>query len=315
VGSSSVPAWLAPAFLASAHAWLRATATRHGYAVRAIEQFHVRPWSTVFHATTDRGVLFLKCCGPSQAHEPRLTALLQRIAPRDVPTLIARHQRRDWMVLADGGRKARDVFSSAELLREWERVLPRYADLQVALLGRHRELLATGTPDLRLARLPVLLRDALGDRSFAPLAALAARCGELDALGIPPTIEHDDLHDGNLLIRAGRSAIFDWGDACVTHPFLSLAIALRFAARRARTTVRDRRILRLRDAYLEPFTTFAPSSRLRAAAGLGRRLGLVTRALSWHRVLTLTGTPDTGQETTADLLRAVSRAFSVTRHT
>ncbi|MDE3192585.1 MAG: phosphotransferase [Chloroflexota bacterium] len=272
----------------------------------------MRHWSTVFRATTDRGVLFLKCCGPSQAHEPKLTELLQRVAPGQLPTLIARHPRRDWMLLADGGRKARDVLSPAELLREWERVLPRYAELQIALIGRERELLATGAPDFRLERLPRLLRDALGDGPFPQLSAVAASCRELDALGIGATIDHSDLHDGNLLVRGRRGVIFDWGDASVTQPFLSLTTALQFAARRARTGQRDRRILRVRDAYLEPFTTFAPASRLRTAARLGQRLGLVTRLVTWRRVITLTGAPDRGPETTASLVSSVTRAFSRT---
>src|SRR6266536_3141237 len=87
--------------------------------------------------------VFLKCCGPSQAHEPRLTELLARVRPTLVPALIARHPREDWMLLGDGGKKVRELYRGRDLLREWERVLPRYADLQIALLGRTRELLAT----------------------------------------------------------------------------------------------------------------------------------------------------------------------------
>ena len=307
---------------------MRAAAARQGYEVTGeIAQPHVRPWSTVFRATTRRGDVYLKCCGPSQAHEPRLTALLSRVAPDGVPTLIARHPRRDWMLLADGGRKVREVYAGEDLLRAWERVLPMYAGIQIALLGREREVLATNTPDCRLETLPSRVAAILDDRGVSrgspdrlsrdearrvrsALRVVEARCAELAALGIGPTVEHDDLHDGNVLRRGRRTVVFDWGDACVTHPFLSLTIVLRFAAARARARATDPRIRRLRDAYLEPFARFAPARDLRRGAEIARRLGIITRAACWYRVVTLTGTPDAGNETLAYWLRQIPRAFS-----
>jgi hypothetical protein len=260
-----------------------------------------------------------------------LTALLVAFAPTDLPTLVARHPRRDWMILADGGRKVRDVFHGRDLLREWARVLPRYAEIQIALLGRERQLRATGTPDLRLERIPSVVERMLADegtirrpgydlvsaqdegRVRAALAVVAERCAELADLGIGPSIDHSDLHDANVLIRRGRTVVFDWGDAYVTHPFLSLQVALRFAAMRARTSVHDARIVRLRDAYLEPFSRFAPAPRLRRAGEIGRRLGVIARAASWYRVVTLTPmAPDeggVGGDSMAEWLRRIPRAF------
>ena len=263
------PAWTDTRFVSRAHLWLRDTAARNGYAaIGEIDQPHVRPWSTVFRARTARGAIFLKCCGASQAHEPRLTELLARVAAQRVPTLIARHPREDWMLVTDGGRRIRDVATSAtELLRMWPAILASYAEIQIATIGREHDILATGTPDRRLDRLA------------------------------------DDVEE--ML----RTVVFDWGDACLTHPFLSLTIALRFAAYRAKTSESDRRITRLRDAYLEPFERFAAPMRLRRAAGIARRLGVITRAQSWYRVITLVGAEDVGEESLAAWLRMLPRAF------
>ena len=232
------------------------------------------------------------------------------------------------MLLADGGRKLRERFAGRELLRQWARVLPQYAEVQIALLGRERELLATGMPDARLERLAALVELILGDHAVtrragfdhvsaederrirSAIARMAERAAELASVGIGPTVDHDDLHDANVLVRRGRLVIFDWGDACLAHPFLSLTIALGFAARRAGVAVDERPIVRLRDAYLEPFERFAPASRLRRAASIGRRLGIVTRALAWYRTVTLSqGPPDMGRETFAGWLRELPRAF------
>jgi len=54
----------------------------------------------------------------------------------------------------------------------------------------------------------------------------------------------------------------------VSHPFLSLRIALRVAAFRSATTIGDRRIVRLHHGHLDPFGRFA--SPAPAESGTGR---------------------------------------------
>ncbi|MEP6694388.1 MAG: phosphotransferase, partial [Chloroflexota bacterium] len=121
----------------------------------------------------------------------------------------------------------------------------------------------------------------------ALLPQLGALAEELSALGIGATVQHDDLHDGNVLTRDGRPVIFDWGDACVTHPFLSLWIVRRVAAYRTKIAYTDPAIVRLVDTYLEGWSEFGSTATLRRAAEIGARLGSVTRALCWHRVVML----------------------------
>jgi hypothetical protein len=80
--------------------------------------------------------------------------------------------------------------------------------------------LVPGVPDRRLARFPQLFRNALADGlldlpAFAP--RFAELCAELEAAGIPETIQHDDLHGDNVFREGGALRILDWGDACVSH--------------------------------------------------------------------------------------------------
>jgi hypothetical protein len=301
----SVARWTDPRTIAEAHAWLHEAAADAGRRiVGRIEQPHVRPWSTVFLAPTDRGAVFLKLCGPSQAFEPALTALLASSARALVPEVIAVHPREPWMLLADGGQQIRDVLSGRALLDAWATLLPRYAEVQRTFLGREEPLLACGLPDRRLHCLVADLRVALEDdrvlgaarEAFGPaqqerlralLPEIEARCAELASAGIGPTVQHDDLHDANVLSDGARTVIFDWGDAGLTHPFLSLGVALGAAAHRAGLDRYDAAILRLRAAYLEPWTALLPAQALEDAADLGARLSTLTRALSWYRVVTL----------------------------
>jgi len=297
--------WTDPAFTAEVHAWLRQEASRLGIEiVGEIAQPYVHPWSTVFRAATTGDALFLKVCGPSQAFEPRLTATLARDGDALVPEPLSVHPSKPWMILTDGGAKLRDAYAGPSALDAWMRILPRYAEFQRRFLGRDDELLSTGLPDRRLERLasqlePMLDDDRVGrvpgalsgsDRAalHALLPTVEARCKDLASLGIGATAQHDDLHDGNVLV--GRSeVVFDWGDACLTHPFLTLRVTLGFIAYRAAIPVTDPVIIRLRDAYLEPWSDLAPMTALREAAELGRVLGAATRALCWYRVLTLVG--------------------------
>lgn len=296
--------WTDPAFVAEARDWIREQAALLGLGtVEAITQPHVQPWSTVFRAATPGGAYFLKICGPSQSHEPGLTARLARDGGPLVPTPLAIHPTEPWMLLADGGTKLRDALEGEALLDAWMRILPRHAELQRRFLRHDDELLALGLPDRRLERLaaqlepvldddPVLTTgpDRLSDADRARLRGLlpiiAARCAELASLGIGATAEHDDLHDGNVLVGASE-VVFDWGDACLTHPFFVLCVALRAVAHRAGIAADDPRILHLRDAYLEPWSDLAPWPALREAAELSRVLGQITRTLCWHRVVTL----------------------------
>jgi hypothetical protein len=322
-------AFIARDFIARVHAWARETVGSRGLHVTApIEQFHVRPWSTVFRVATDAGTLYLKCCGPTQRHEPRLTALLHLAHPGLVPNVLAVHPNEPWMLVADGGRRVDEVYEGDALLDAWRAVLPHYGELQRALTARASAAIAVGTPDhgakalveglvsaieaepaLDAGRDDRLTADERGALELA-LPRVQRACDDLAALGIADTVQHDDLHQGNLLVRDGRAVVFDWGDACVSHPFLTLAVTLRFAAALTRSELDDARILRLRDAYLEPWTAHAGAEELRAGAGVARRLGELSRTLTWHVVArTYPGVVDHYPGGVAGSLRRVLRLF------
>ena len=206
------------------------------------------------------------------------------------------------MLVAEGGKKIRDAYSGDEFLRAWREVLPRYAQMQRAATPDVREILGFGTPDHRAQALVAGFAEAVanepglsGDRSDRivederrALVELRPKLndalGSLAALGIDDTLQHDDLHHGNVLIHDGRAVVFDWGDACVSHPFLTLAVTLRFAASATKRATDDAEIAALRDAYLEPWSDRASTRELRDAAELGRRIGEVSRTLTLYAV-------------------------------
>ena len=49
---------------------------------------------------------------------------------------------------------------------------------------------------------------------------------ELASYGVAETLQHDDLHDGQVFVKDGRNLILDWGDAVVSHPFFTMSVTL-----------------------------------------------------------------------------------------
>jgi hypothetical protein len=290
------PPWTDPRWKEEAERWIR----DHAEVVGEIEQPHVAPWSTVMRVPSAEGDLWFKAVAPFSAFEPRLTALLAQVRPDCVPEVIAADFERAWMLMRDGGRRLREVMTSAADAHHWERVLPRYAELQIAVAPQVDELLELGVPDGRLAGLPARVERLLENRErlmidqaegltsaqhedlLGRLPEVRSLVDRLAAAGIPETIQHDDLHDGQVFIRNGDYLVFDWGDAVVSHPFHTLTVTLRAAAWRLGLEPGGPEIIRLRDAYLEPF---GRPDELAPVVEIAYRTGTLGRALAWDRLV------------------------------
>jgi hypothetical protein len=300
-----VSRWTEQDWVESAHAWIRAELAGSAIdVIGSIEQPHVRPWATAMRVPTTAGDVWFKASAPAFRHEAAVLQVLSRIRPDCVPELLAVDLERGWMLLADGGTRLRELDSPRPDVRRWEDILVRYAELQIDLMSSRGELLARGAPDRGLAAFPALYDGLLADsdllrvgepdgltreevdRLHALAPVLASMCERIAAVGVPETIQHDDLHDGNVFVSGGAYLFFDWGDSCVGHPFFSLAVTLDGVL--ASDLEHDSAALGIdhfRDVYLEPFTRFAPLRELIEASALARRLGWVGRALVWQAAL------------------------------
>lgn len=294
--------WKQPAWLAGATRWIHARLDEQGISPAGeVEQPHVRWWSTVLRVPTSAGDLYFKANAPPHAFEAALLVILGGLRPGRVPGLVAADPQRGWLLMRDGGTRRREELTSAADLVRWEELLPTYAELQLSVAPHVDELLAAGVPDERLAVLPAHLEQLLADRDtllidlpdgltsdeherLRELAReFAATCDRLAAYGLPETLQHDDLHDGNVFVRDGRYVFFDWGDSAVSHPFHSLVVTLRAIAHRFELEPGGPELLRLRDAYLEPFAPYGSHDELAAASDLAHLTGTAARSLAWHR--------------------------------
>jgi hypothetical protein len=322
--------WQDSAWQKQAHDWIRAATARQSIRIGGeIEQPHMYPWSTVLRVPTDEGTLFFKATAAETVYESALTERLAGWYPDCMPELVAVDTARGWMLMRDGGEQLRASIRPAKDMTPWNPVITRYAEVQVGLAGHVIEMLALGLPDHRLGALPALYTQLLRDEEsllidqekgltsdeWEQLKGMRPRfeqiCSELADFGIPESLNHGDFHDGNVLVRDGRITFFDWGDASLTHPFVSLRTL--FVSVEIALDLEDysltHEMVELLDRYLEPWQKFASKDALLDAYSLSRPVASIVKALSWHKTISpLTGSL---RDEYAHIVPAVLKEFIV----
>ena len=247
----------------------------------------IKPWSCVLSVPTPSGLLYFKEQQESLAHEVRLIEILTRRHPELVTEVLVtgEHGR---MLMRDGGMQLSEELEVDRELWHWERALPLYAELQIDAAADADELLRAGAFDRRAAVLPAVYERLLDDveglardeseRLHALVPAVRRFADTRIEHAIAETINNDDFTNGSIFIRDGAYRFLDWGDSCVSHPFFTLTVSLRVVEARQGLLPGSAEIARLRDAYLEPFTRFAPLRELIPLADEARRWGQICRA-------------------------------------
>ncbi|HEY7022255.1 MAG TPA: hypothetical protein VH349_14140 [Ktedonobacterales bacterium] len=299
--------WERPGWFSVAEAWLRECAGEAGYALTGpVEQAHIRLWSCMLTAPTERGPLYFKAVEPSFAFEAPLTEALARRWPAHLPPVVAIDTARGWLLTAHGGQVVRDLVRGEDGIVHWERLLAQFAQMQIESAGEWDQLIALGVPDRRLAHMPRLYQEIVADRETlnvgrpdglseedwtraqALLPEAEALCAELAECGLSAGLHHDDFGPGNVLLAPGGNYIFfDWSDCAITMPLCSLFIPLRWA--RYVLDYDDAALERMRAAYLEPWHGVASGEQLERALPLALRLAKLQRALTWRTWVRATG--------------------------
>ena len=265
---------------ASQEAWIRSRVDVTG----PIEDERIRPWATVLRVPTAEGTLFFKEPAPPVAFEARLIEILARRRP-ELVTEVLFSDEDGRMLMRDAGPQ---LSSRAPDLRDWEQALPLYAELQIESADDVPALLQAGAFDRRSVVLPDQYRALIAERAlgqteaeYQQLVALEPEvdrvCAALAAGAVPDTINNDDFTDGSVHVTPAGYRFLDWGDACVSHPFVTLTVTQRVIEIKHGLPVGSPEIARIRDAYLEPFRRFASRAELEAMVEPARRMGQICR--------------------------------------
>jgi hypothetical protein len=295
--------WEEPDWLQQVKAWIEEQLSVSGReSTGPVEVMHQRPWASFARIDTDKGTVYFKAPAPGSYYEAAVTEALARWRPDCNVPVLAVDLERGWLLSADAGVTLRSASPSVEQVEHWVKLMPLCVELQLQMAEHVPELLAFGMPDRRLAKLPQLFAQLLEDdenlrvgltpglapeeyrslRDLRPQVGLM--CEELTSYGFPETLTHEEVHDANILINSDGHYIFtDWSDSSVAHPFFSMLITIRAAAHRLKLAEDGPEMVRVRDAYLEPWTKFETREKLSAAYDLANRLGMINRALSWQQ--------------------------------
>jgi aminoglycoside/choline kinase family phosphotransferase len=302
--SNSYPLpWHDPEWMKQAHQWIHAETSRRSIEVTGdIEQPHLYPWSTVLHVPTDQGKLYFKATAPETLFEVPLTCKLAEWFPQGMPELVTADDERGWMLMRDGGEQLRQSIRPTQDIHPWRPVIRLFAEIQAAVSSHVDELLAAGVPDYRLSVLPGLYRQLVADEKslligqekglasdeWQTLKDLATRfeqlCLDLASYGIPESVNHGDFHDGNVLVREGHTAIIDWADACISHPFMSLRtffVSIEIALKLDDYAFTPE-MAALLDHYLEAWQAYASLDHLRSAFRVSKPVASIVKAVNWH---------------------------------
>lgn len=303
--------WATSTWRDDAYGWIEETLRDRGLTrTGEIEQPRIRFWSTQLIVPTDAGRLWFKENCPSQAHESALVAVLAELVPDRVVEPIAVQPERGWLLSPDAGptlRRLGEGRPDEDRLELWVRLAADWADLQRRVSPYVDRLRGTGAPAARIDSAADLLAERIEEYAALPAddlarldAADAVRlraavptirdwADEVAALGLPDTLDHNDLHAGNAFgPRPGerRLRFFDFGDSVVGQPVGSLLIPLNVYARELGVDDEsDPRLRRVIDAYLEVWSDLADPAALRAAVDPGRQLARLQRSECWRRVL------------------------------
>lgn len=287
--------WVTEEFRDELRAWCASYVGR----VTAMEQHKLRGWATVWRVSTADGVWFAKQNCPRQGFEVPLLAELARLLPdRVVPVTAAAD---GFLLTPDQGPTFRETVGDS--LEPWERLVREGAELQRELAPYAGRLGALGLthlePDdaeryaaLRIAELAALppqdrrrLDLETARRLEAHLPVLRSWADQVVALGLPITLDHNDLHENNAFDVGGRLRFFDFGDSLLGGPLSTLMVPLANLAESLGNDPRDPRVWRAADAALEVWNDLASMSDLRAALPAALQLGRLGRVETWLRCL------------------------------
>jgi hypothetical protein len=250
-------------------------------------------YSTVIRFATSIGNVYFKAVSALQSNEPVLLKELAKRWPQNVPQVIASDDDRRWMLMRDFGGT-----ETAKLPDDHHaRCARRFAEIQIdaALdLARwqkatcaHRSLaFIASSIDVLLAH-PVIVqgltrneRDRLAEISVL-YKSLFAR---LSDFSLPDTLVNQDFRIGNIVWTNDDYVFYDWADSVVTHPFFSATRFLNYIHDDPHDPARDAKTRHqpIIDAYLDAWRAVLPTTQLREAFAIARRINAMYQAVRFE---------------------------------
>jgi Phosphotransferase enzyme family len=267
--------WQRPGWLEMARAWLKEQYP-NAMPLEVQHTWH-GAWNGVSSVVGRK--LYFKAVPEQLGLETKLLPWLGRYSSI-VPEAVAVNEARGWLATWSAGETA--LIREAQV-KHWCEALSGLAKLQIATLPHHVELEALGCHALTstdaLLEAHVFLETSTLEHTPMALERLSMLAGKLETLdALPLALCHGDFHPMNVI---APKVLIDWTDAMIAHPFTDLERFLRWimGSRQSHPWspfVNTHALQPLfLDAYLEPWSSFAPLATLRRTFLETRPFGFV----------------------------------------
>lgn len=215
--------------------------TNQGFkSIISITQYYVSAISCILKIETEKGFIFCKSVlPPIFKNEPKITQALTSYLPDYFPEIVFTDNKQGLILTKDFGK---DILSENKDFDNWLKTVKSYAKLQIEMIKNKDQLLNEGMFNRSLDSIGQQLKDMLkmSDKIFLDqensitseelnkltdnFEKVENLIKELQFYNIPETIEHGDLHAGNIAIKDNRIIFYDWSDCAISHPFISMRV-------------------------------------------------------------------------------------------
>jgi len=260
------------------------------------EDVQTTAWSSVSRILTSSGYVFLKQTPPLLGLEPIIIQILHNKFQATVPIIIDINKNLNSFLMKDSGKAFYHFKNSENRTNLICDGISSYKNIQDKSIPFVKDLIEIGVPDWRIKNLPslyeelifqknLLIEDGFPENEINNLSCTLDKCislcEELNKFQIPETLDHCDLHGGNILIDEESHAItiIDWGETVITHPFFSLSFFLRGLVRYYSFQENE-----LWDILFEN-KTITDKNDLSVLVSWAKKLEPVYSALAFHRLL------------------------------
>jgi hypothetical protein len=312
------PAWYLPGWRTEVEAWVDGVIAGRGYLRRgAPEATKIWMLSAVLRFPVERdGVatdLWFKATCEGFRREPALTRAAADLDPDLAPRIVGVDARRAWLLMEPLPADQDERPDRAPV------VARSLARLQLEARGTNDLLLAAGAPDRGLDGTLAGLHTCVHDSVERELMGaelrreavdseewLGDRLRELWAWGLPDTINHGDLHLGNVAWDGDRPVFYDWTDTCVSHPFFDARHLADSAAENVEEDEREAVRAAVWEAYAGPWRAAYPHLDLDAVWAQVRLAEAVFQMVTYENIARAQ-TPETRWELSGVVTRTLER--------
>ncbi|HEY9848260.1 MAG TPA: phosphotransferase [Leptolyngbyaceae cyanobacterium] len=259
----------------------------------------LRSWSTscILKFNTTAGNIYFKAMPSALKNESLFTKALGEYYPENTPHILSANHEQHWMLMRDFGGTP---LSEMAEISYWEEALRLFAKIQIDSVDRVDDLLSLGWCDRKIERLPfdidLLLADTaallagdfiiIEESDVEELRALIpqfkVKCEKLASYNLPQTLVHGDFWAKNVVVNHNNYIYIDWPNSAISHPFFDIVNFLYIEKYVPDLPgVRDR----LRNVYLEQWTSYEPMERLLEAFELSQTLGMLYQAITYYRIV------------------------------